>query len=122
MISFYKKMQLYNLREEMYMANHKEVIVKTIDDIKETVDFFYQQNDKEALKKFETVIGGMMSSIDSLVAYRNENSDFTFDETKIMDTLTEAMNALQDGDFVLLADILQYDFLEYMQELSDNME
>lgn len=104
------------------MANHKEVIVKTIDDIKETVDFFYQQKDKEALKKFETVIGGMMSSIDSLVAYRNENSDFTFDETKIMDTLTEAMNALQDGDFVLLADILQYDFLEYLQELSDQME
>ena len=104
------------------MANHKEVIVKTIDDIKETVDLFYQQKDKKALKKFETVIGGMMSSIDSLAAYRNENSDFTFDEAKIMGTLTEAMNALQDGDLVLLADILQYDFLEYMQELADDMK
>ena len=104
------------------MTNQKEIIVKTIDDIKEIIDLFYQQKDGVALKKFEVVIGGMMSSMDALVSYKNENNGFNFDESKIMNTLTEAMNALQDGDLVLLADILQYDFLEYMQELSDQME
>lgn len=104
------------------MTDYKKTVVNTIDDIKEIVDFFYQQKDGEALKKFEVVIGGMMSSMDALASYRNENSDFTFDESKIMGTLTEAMNALQDGDLVLLADILQYDFLEYIQELTEKME
>lgn len=104
------------------MTNHKETIIKTIDDVKGVVDLFYQQKDGEALKKFETVIGEMMNSMDALAAYRNENSEFTFDETKIMEMLTEAMNALQVGDLVLLADILQYDFLEYMQKIADAME
>lgn len=104
------------------MGRQKEIIDSTIDDIKDTVDLFYQQKDAEALKKFETVIGGMMNSMDALVEYRNENEEFEFDEMRISSTLTEAMNALQDGDLVLLADILQYDFLEYMQELTENME
>ena len=104
------------------MSRQKEIIESTIEDIKDTVDLFYQQKDAEALKKFEIVIGGMMNSMDALVEYRNDNESFEFDEQRISNTLTEAMNALQDGDFVLLADILQYDFLEYMQELKDNME
>ena len=104
------------------MSRQKEIIESTIEDIKDTVDLFYQQKDAEALKKFEIVIGGMMNSMDALVEYRNENESFEFDEQRISNTLTEAMNALQDGDLVLLADILQYDFLEYMQELKDNME
>lgn len=104
------------------MSRQKEIIESTIEDIKDTVDLFYQQKDAEALKKFEIVIGGMMNSMDALVEYRNDNESFEFDEQRISNTLTEAMNALQDGDLVLLADILQYDFLEYMQELKDNME
>ena len=104
------------------MSRQKEIIESTLEDIKDTVDLFYQQKDAEALKKFEIVIGGMMNSMDALVEYRNDNESFEFDEQRISNTLTEAMNALQDGDLVLLADILQYDFLEYMQELKDNME
>ena len=104
------------------MSRQKEIIESTIEDIKDTVDLFYQQKDAEALKKFEVVIGGMMNSMDALVEYRNDNESFEFDEQRISNTLTEAMNALQDGDLVLLADILQYDFLEYMQELTENME
>ena len=104
------------------MSRQKEIVESTIEDIKDTVDLFYQQKDSEALKKFEIVIGGMMNSMDALVEYRNDNESFEFDEQRISNTLTEAMNALQDGDLVLLADILQYDFLEYMQELADNME
>lgn len=104
------------------MSRQKEIIESTIEDIKDTVDLFYQQKDAEALKKFEVVIGGIMNSMDALVEYRNDNESFEFEEERISNTLTEAMNALQDGDLVLLADILQYDFLEYMQELADDMK
>ena len=104
------------------MSRQKETVDNTIEDIKDTVDLFYQQKDAEALNKFEVVIGEMMDSMDALVEYRNDNEEFEFDEEKISSTLKDAMNSLQDGDLVLLADILQYDFLEYMQELADKME
>ena len=64
----------------------------------------------------------MMTAIDALVTYRTEHDDFVLDEAQLTNILKDAMNALQDGDMVLLADILQYDYLEYMEELVGNME
>lgn len=104
------------------MSQQKELIKKSIKDIEEVVDLFYQQKLQEALNKFESVLGGMMTAIDTLFTYKSENSGFALDETKLTNTLKDAMGALENGDMVLLADILQYDYLEYMQELSDNMQ
>lgn len=64
----------------------------------------------------------MMTAIDTLFTFRAEHEGFVFDEVKITNTLKEAMEALQNMDMVLLADILQYDYLEYMQEVLGNME
>ena len=61
-------------------------------------------------------------AIDALFTYRTEHDDFVLDEAQLTNILKDAMNALQDGDMVLLADILQYDYLEYMEELVGNME
>lgn len=104
------------------MSRQKDVVEKSVKETEEVIELFYQQKLQEALAKFEIVIGGMMTAIDTLFTYRAENKDFEFDEIKITNTLKEAMEALQDGDMVLLADILQYDYLEYMQKLLENME
>ncbi len=64
----------------------------------------------------------MMTAIDTLFTFRAEHEGFVLDEAKITNTLKEAMEALQNMDMVLLADILQYDYLEYMQEILGNME
>ena len=42
-------------------------------------------------------------------------------EEKILSSLRDSMEALEKGDFVLVADILQYDFLEYIEEMLDNI-
>ncbi len=104
------------------MDRHKEIVKKSVKEIEEVVELFYQQKLQEALNKFETAIGGMMTAIDMLFTFRAEHEDFVFDEVKITNTLKEAMEALQNGDMVLLADILQYDYLEYMQDVVENME
>ena len=44
------------------------------------------------------------------------------DEGKIFSILSDAMEALQSDDKVLMADILQYDFIEYISDLVENME
>ncbi|MCX4327595.1 MAG: hypothetical protein OSJ45_09915 [Lachnospiraceae bacterium] len=104
------------------MSQQKDIVEKSVKEVEEVVGLFYQQKLQEALAKFEVVIGGMMTAIDELFTFRAEHEEFSLDEVKITRTLKDAMGALQDGDMVLLADILQYDYLEYMHELLDNMK
>lgn len=104
------------------MSQQKDIVGKSVKEIEEVVVFFYQQKLQEALTKFENVIGGMMTAIDTLFTYKSEHEEFEFNEIKVTNTLKDAMKALEDGDMVLLADILQYDYLEYMQEVLNNME
>lgn len=104
------------------MSQQKELVQKSVNEVEEVIDLFYQQKLQEALNKFETVLSGIMTSIDILFAYKAENEEFVLDEGKLTNILKDAMGALEDGDMVLLADILQYDYLEYMQELLDNMQ
>lgn len=104
------------------MSQQKESVKKSVKDVEEAIELFYQQKLQEALNKFESVLGGMMTAIDVLFTYKAENKEFKLDEVKLTNTLKDAMGALEEGDMVLLADILQYDYLEYMQELLDNMQ
>lgn len=104
------------------MSQQKELVKKSIKDVEEVIELFYQQKLQEALNKFESVLGEMMTAIDAFFTYKAENKEFELDEIKLTNTLKDAMGALEEGDMVLLADILQYDYLEYMQKLLDNMQ
>ena len=104
------------------MTDRKEQIQNTIDKVQEVVDLFYQQNDKDALGKFVVTLEDMTSAIDNLAAYKAENPGFEMDEKKICNILNDAMGALQSDDKVLMDDILQYDFVEYISGLIENME
>ena len=104
------------------MSEEKQKVVSTTDEIHEVIELFYEQNDKEAFEKFNLAIGNIMSMVDILHDYKNTNMDFEFDEIKVCNILKEAMDALQSDDKVLLADILQYDFVEYMNDLAEQMD
>ena len=104
------------------MDIRKKQIELIIDRVQDVIDLFYQQNNAEAFGKFGNIIGDMTHAVDMLASYKAEHSDFDMDETKICDILNEAMKALEDRDTVLMADILQYDFVEYIGDLLINME
>lgn len=104
------------------MSEEKQKVVNTTDEIQEVIELFYEQNDKEAFEKFNLAIGNIMSMVDILHNYKNINTDFEFDEIKVCNILKEAMDALQSDDKVLLADILQYDLVEYMNDLAEQMD
>jgi len=94
------------------MSSEKEQIKNTINEVQEVVDLFYQQNDKDAFDKFLIVLEDMTKAIDNLA----------MDDKKIFSILSNAMEALESDDKVLLADILQYDFIEYIESLVEKME
>ena len=104
------------------MSSEKEQIKNTINEVQEVVDLFYQQNDKDAFDKFLIVLEDMTKAIDNLAIYKNTNPGFTIDDKKIFSILSNAMEALESDDKVLLADILQYDFIEYIESLVEKME
>ncbi len=104
------------------MDNLKQSINDVIEQIDEATDLFYKQNNKLALEKFQNVISQIVIMVDSLFKYKEKDPVFNFDEKKMTDILTEAMNALQDIDLVLLADVMQYDFKEYLEELNKNIQ
>jgi hypothetical protein len=64
----------------------------------------------------------MTNAIDNLATYKNTNPGFAMDDKKIFSILSNAMEALESDDKVLLADILQYDFIEYIESLVEKME
>ena len=99
----------------------KNIIQDSIEEIEEITELFYQEKKDEAFGRLDKAIGNMMTVIDGLFSYKAANADFELDEEKLTNILKDAMNALQDGDVVLLADILQYDYLEYMQEVVENI-
>ena len=104
------------------MTQDKKIIQEILEEIKESVELFYQQKTGEALEQFNQVLGKVMTMVDTLFAYKQTHEEFPLDEEKIKDVLTEAMTALQDKDMILLADIIQYDFVEYVEELTEHME
>ncbi|MBU5477771.1 hypothetical protein KQI69_00970 [Eubacterium sp. MSJ-13] len=103
------------------MSEQKELVLKVLSDVSDTVDLFYQQKDNEAFQRFSGVLLEMTEAIDTLATYKSEHEGFEFDEQKVCSILKDAMEALQNADSVLLADVLQYDFVEYMEQIADNM-
>lgn len=104
------------------MSKEKESVIEIIQQIEQNMELFYQQKDEEALKEFNLVLREIMAMVDILFAYRENHLDFSVDEDKIKSSLAEALNALESRDLVLLADVIQYDFVEYVNELVEKME
>jgi len=104
------------------MCQEKKVITDTVRIVRETTELFYQQKVKEGYAKMQDTIAGIMKVVDALHEYKSAHEEFPLDEARIVGSLTEAVNAMEAGDTVLLADILEYDFIEYLQELLTKLD
>ncbi len=100
------------------MSQAKEIVEATIQEIQETTELFYQQKTQEAYEKLQGTLNVIMQAVNVLHEYEQEQEEFPLEEERLLSALTDALNAMQEGDVVLLADILEYDFVEYLQELA----
>ena len=88
------------------MGAEKQLVEKTLEEVRESVDLFYQQKTGEALQQFDAVLKKVMTMVDTLFSYKEYHEGL----------------ALEERDMILLADIIQYDFVEYVEELLGGME
>ena len=98
----------------------REYVKSTIECVKEVTELFYQQKKEEGLEKLNNATSMMMESIELII--KQKDNGIEINEEKILSSLRDSMEALEKGDFVLVADILQYDFLEYIEEILDNIQ
>ena len=85
------------------MNNTIEEVINLTDDM---CELFYQQKNEEAL-------GKMNIFLNNVVAISGALSDE--DGQKVLGVLTEALNAMEAKDYVLLADILKYDMIDVLK-------
>ena len=94
-----------------------------IDDIKEKIenvtDLFYRQLNDLAYNKLNELLVGITELIKNLEAIDSDYSKgVIIDLTSI---LMQCLEAMENKDTVLLADIMQYDLTEKIDEINSNI-
>lgn len=97
------------------MERVKEMLKKMMESIKEIAELLYQQKSIEAYHKLDGVLGYFIELVDTIYIYKKSNNLDVESTEKLADMFKEALVAMEECDFVLLADILQYEIFENLQ-------
>ncbi|BCN32551.1 hypothetical protein [Anaeromicropila herbilytica] len=103
------------------MATVRKTIEDSLKLIDEITEHLYKQEVTLGYQKLNTAITTITEAINLIFEYKKINPDFELDEKKIVDTFTEALNAMEAKDIILLADILQYEITEQFNEILEQI-
>ncbi len=99
------------------MAELKKNLQQMNKDIEEITDHFYRKQDKEGYDKLNQNIPKIMGVIEEIMVFASKNKNIQIDENAILNALNKAMNAMEQKDTVLIADILKYELSEQFNNI-----
>lgn len=79
-----------------------------VDNINKTSELYYQSKESEGNKSMQELIVNLTGFVDSV------NDECVIND--ILDKLKEALQAMEDRDYVYLADLLKYEIGEVINE------
>ena len=79
--------------------------------LEKVTELLYQENYSDAY-------GILIKCLPIMGVYIGEIEDEDL-QREVMDALNEAITAMENNDYTLLADILQYDFIDKLKDLGD---
>lgn len=98
--------------------------IEKIDDAIQAIDIntelFYQNKIDDGYKNLDSTLGKISFVIEDIIRYQ-EQSGQDVQAKRFVEILTEAMRALENKDALLLADILQYDLKELLEEVKEEL-
>lgn len=97
------------------MESLKTNIVDIINRIEFITDLFYKQKTESAFENLNVILNDLTNIIDTIYSFRNLNDNLDFDTNLFISKLSEALQAMEKGDTILLADILLYDLSEQLK-------
>ena len=103
------------------MDSIKEIIKYVIDKIEITTNLFYQQKNQEGFTQLTGIIDSLYTIINRVNELELEGKHVNIDVINMNKILTEAMNALESKDTVLLSDILNYELAEMLVDYQDSI-
>ena len=98
----------------MEMLHNK--IKEAEEKIEEVTELLYQKKEQEVYIKIHDLLGLFMELTDWVVAAIQKGENVPYEEERFKRSLIEAMEAMEQKDMILFADILQYDIKEQLQE------
>lgn len=86
-----------------------EEVSQLIDNLIKITDYLYQENIQVAYRLLYLVL----PSLDQFISQTEENEK----KDILKEKLLQALGAMEDEDYILLADILQYEVVEQLQNM-----
>lgn len=97
------------------MAVLKKEIPALLENITEKAELLYQQHIPQ--EDFEKMLIDIQGIVEFFFVYHQENTNFPLDEDHMKEIFIEAVSATEDEDYTLMADLITYDFVDYVNEL-----
>jgi hypothetical protein len=95
----------------------KEKLDEVIISIEKATDLFYQNKVNEGYKQFENTLLVLTDTINDIFQYKIQGNEIGIEESRLINVLTEAMNAMEAKDALLLSDILNYELKELFHQV-----
>ena len=96
-----------------------KIISSTIEQIQETADLFYRNQEQPGYLSLRMTIEDITQAIDTISQL--ESIDSEAEIAKINGALSEALNAMQEKDMTLVADILTYDVADLFKKILEQI-
>ena len=97
------------------MKDFKHEIECAIQEITTNVELLYQQKMPDAMEKLNVVLIDMQKIIETLL--QAQLDAIKIDESLIRDLFYQIIKAMEEKDYVLVADLILYEFIAYINEV-----
>jgi len=100
-----------------YMGDLKKEIVNAIELINATTELFYQDKKEQGYDKLGLTLSELIPVINQIIEYKGQNNSIDVNEAKLVELLSNAMNAMEKKDVILLSDILKYELIDTLDRV-----
>ncbi len=85
--------------------------------IDEATELFYQNKIQIAYSNLDNLLINVSNTISDIDNYKQQGGEIGIEENRLVEVLQNALNALENKDLLLMADILEYDLKELFVEI-----
>ncbi len=98
-------------------------IKKDVEDLLDTADLFYRGDEYSGFKAMEVGTQKLLAIVDAIVKISSQDStNISVDFNYINSALSAILEAYEKKDGILLADLLTFELLDYVQEVIELCE
>lgn len=102
------------------LLEKKNLIISILEDIEIVTDLFYQDRENKGYYGLALLLTKLNSLIELLISEKEIIEKAKQEE--LLNIMTQAMNAMEERDTVLLSDILQYELKEQLEDMMQQLK